>query len=305
MRCDYLKGTFWGEAIHHEGSIQDLFGVRCLQLQAILGGEWEVDPKGRNGYVHHFKLRRDDQIICSALTEGTGDAAGSHQIEAQGHYAAEVKEALDKIGGAYACARRDTCFDFLDDESYTMFHQLAEIGRQMCREGWMGYDQVGKGWLVPGETMTFYLGSRHSVAFMRVYLRGLKTIKEGGSDDPRRVRVEIEVKPSKKQGKEVLTMLDDHALFGCAKWSKEFMRRAGIEGIDRVKVGAIWKPTDEDKAIHHLMTQYGGLLRELLGRHGPEGLARIITDRNEGKEEARRALRRIKEAAVVDSVDDW
>lgn len=307
MRCDYLKATFWGESIFYDGCIQDLFGVRLLQLQEHLGGEWEAEAKGRNGYCHHWVLVRDGETICSGLSEGTGDAAGSHQIEAQGHYAVEVREALNATIGptGYATARRDTCFDFIDDDAFTMFHQLAAIGRLMCQQEWMGYEQMGKGWLVPGGTMTIYLGSRSSVAYMRIYTRGLKTLAEGGQDDPRRVRVEIEVKPSKKAGKESLSMVDDHALFGCAKWSQEFMRRAGIEGIDRVKVGAIWKPSDQDKAIHHLMTQYGGLLRDLLDKNGPDGLARIITERHEATEEVRRALGRVKDALIEDTTEAW
>lgn len=307
MRCDYLKATFWGESIFFEGSIQDLFGVRLIQLRQVLGGEWEPQTGGRNGYRFHWKLVRDGEPICSALSEGTGDAEGSHQIEAQGHYAVEVRQAMNEVVGAmsYATARRDTCFDFLDDRGYSMFHTLAEIGRQMCREGRMSYDQIGKGWLVPGGTMTFYLGSRNSLAFMRIYTRGLKTISEGGQDDPLRVRVEIEVKPGKRAAKEALSMVDDHALFGCAGWSKEFMSRAGIEGIDRVRVGTVWKPSDQDRSIHHMMIQYGGLLRDLLVKKGPEGLAELIIDRHEDKEEIRQAIKRVQAAELLEAVEQW
>ena len=303
MRCDYQRATFWGENIFHEGEIKALFPVRLLQIQNHLGGEWKHNKKTLNGYQMRFDLVRDDEVLCYALSDGSGDAAGSHQIESVGHTAAEVRTVLDLVfDQRYATARRDTCFDFMDDDDYTQFHALAAIAREMATARKMSYDQVGQGWLVKGETMTIYLGSRNSPVFIRIYLRGLKTIKEGGVDDPRRVRVEIEVKPGKKASKESLTLLNDAELFGCSKWSKEFIEKAGIHGIDRHIVGTVWKLSDEQRSFAHLIKQYGPLLEKILDRRGALGLEKMIRDQIKVPQHVRDSLRSIE---IEKEVAEW
>jgi hypothetical protein len=83
------------------------------------------------------------------------------------------------------------------------------------------------------------------------------------------------------------------------------MDRAGITGIERFRVGSIWKPSDQDKAIHHMMVQYGGLLRTLLEKNGAEGLANIITTRHEANEEIKQAMKRVKSAQLIETVEGW
>ena len=73
---------------------------------------------GVNGYAIRFNLEREGEAICMAMTQGSGDAAGTHQVEAQGHFSPEVKAALDQVLGDYNTARRDTCFDILDEPGY-------------------------------------------------------------------------------------------------------------------------------------------------------------------------------------------
>lgn len=304
MRCDYIKATFRGDQTFRDGLVQDLFGVRLLDLQAILGGDWQHQKKSVNGYGIRFALVRGEDTVCEAFTDGTGDAAGTHQIEAKGHFSPEVRDAINQVFGemGYTTPRRDTCFDLIDDEAFTLFHQLADIGRDMAKAGRMKYDQVGQGWLVPGQTMTIYLGSRNSPVMIRIYTRGLKTLQEGGIDDPRRIRVEVEVKPGKRDAKQALSMLPDHALFGCAAWAKEFMERAGISGIERHKVGTVWKPSDKQRVFAHLVKQYGGLLEEILDQRGAAGLEKMIRDQRRVGYEIRDALRTLE---IQEEVAQW
>lgn len=304
MRCDYIRATFRGDQIFRDGRPQDLFGVRLLDLQSVLGGEWQHQKKSANGYAIRFALVRDEDVICYAMTQGAGDAEGTHQIEASGHHSPEVREALNQTIGPmhYATARRDTCFDLIDDDNFTLFHQLAALGRDMSKAGRMKYDQIGQGWITPGQTMTIYLGSRNSPVMIRIYTRGLKTLAEGGMDDPRRIRVEVEVKPGKRQGKDSLSLLDDHTLFGCSGWSKEFIERAGVSGIERHKVGTVWKPSDKQRVFAHMIKQYGGLLEELLDQKGPEGLAKMIRDQRRVDYQIREKLRSLE---IAEEVEQW
>lgn len=304
MRCDYLRATFRGDSIFQEDQIKPLFEVRLLQVKNLLGGEWVHSKKTLNGYRIRFDLVRDGDTICSALTDGSGDAEGTHQIEAVGHTAAEVKPALDEVLGVnYATARRDTCFDFIDDDEFTQFNQLCRIAREMGEAGKMQYDQIGQGWLgIKGETMTAYLGSRKSPVMIRIYTRGLKTLKEGGVDDPRRIRVEIEVKPSKRAAKDALTMLGDEQLFGCAKWSLEFMQRVGITDIQRHVVGTVWKLSEKEKVFAHLVKQYGGLLEEILDQKGANGLEQMIRKQRQVSLEVRRLVDQIH---VEEEASKW
>jgi hypothetical protein len=166
------------------------------------------------------------------------------------------------------------------------------------------YRREGQGWWSdkPGETMTFYLGSRNSPVQIRVYMRGQKTINEGGQDDPRRIRVEVEVKPGKSESKRQLTMLPDEALFGCARWSKVFMERLGILGIERHKIGTVFKPSDKERTIFHLLKQYRPLLLAELERRGPEGLIKLIRSPDESRDLATAAA---EKQALVETVRDW
>lgn len=299
MRCDYIRGTFRGDQIFRDGRVECLFTIRLLDLKEILGGVWVHKPRGVNGYAIRFDLERDGEVVAWALTEGSGDAAGTHQVEAKGGYSAEVKAAMDKVfgQGGYATARRDTCLDIIDDDDMSTFDALDKLAQEIAKTRRVQYNRQGQGWLgIPGETRTFYLGSRTSPVMVRCYMRGLKTIKEGGQDDPRRVRIEVEVKPGKRAGKDELTRLTDAQLFGCSGWSREFMQRADLLLVERVRVGTVWTATDQDRVINAMMKQYGRVLRDVLERRGADGLAQLIRHHDESKDKARALLN----AAMID-----
>lgn len=305
MRCDYIRAGFRGDSIFHEGEIKDLFPVRLIQLQKVLGGDWKSSKKLLNGYGWRFDLIRDGEQICFALSNGSGSAEGTHLIESAGHFSVEVKAAMDKVfGPAYSCARRDTCFDFIDDDDdLPRFHEICNLARSMGAQKIMTYDQMGQGWLgILGETMTAYMGSRHSPVMIRIYTRGRKTLKEGGVDDARRIRVEVEVKPGKRSGKEALALLSDEQLFGCAKWSKDFIEKLGIMGINRHAVGTVWKLSDKQRVFAHLVKQYGGLLEEILDQRGAAGLEKAIRDQRRVSYEVRETLRSLE---IAEEVKEW
>lgn len=301
MRCDYIRATFRGDITFRDGQQQDVFGVCLNDLQAVLGGSWEHQQKSINGYSIRFALLRAGDVICQAFTEGSGDAKGTHQIEAQGHHSPEVRAALNTVLGpeSYTTPRRDTCIDIIDDEELTMFHKLADIGREMAKAGRMKYDQVGQGWLVPGQTMTIYLGSRNSPVMIRIYTRGLKTLAEGAIDDPRRIRIEVEVKPGKREGKQALSFMDDAALFGCSGWSKDFMERVGLTGIERHTVGTVWKPSDQQKVFAHLVKQYGPLIENILDTRGAAGFEKMFRDQRRVDYQIRETLRDMNDEQTV------
>lgn len=302
MRCDYIRATFWGDKTFQDGRELDLCTFRMQQISSIIGGTWEHQKRGLNGYGIRFNLERDGEVVCMALTDGSGDAAGSHQIESQGHFSPEVKSALDQVLGKYNTARRDTCFDILDEPGYPLFEQMADVGRQMAREKRMKYDQIGQGWLVPGETRTIYLGSRNSPVMIRIYTRGLKTLAEGGIDDPLRIRVEVEVKPGKAHQKAHLTTLSDEQLFGCAGWAKEFMDRLGVLGIERQKIGTVWKLSDKQKVFAHLVKQYGVLILDIIDRSGAHGFESMVRNQVRCDQQIRDTLRNIE---VLQEVESW
>lgn len=306
IRCDAIKATIRGSTIYRHGEDRDYFGTSMEDIAYRTGGTWQRIKKGRNGYRMGYALERDGEIICYGFTAGSGDAEGTHQFEIQGHHAVEIKAACDEIfgPGGYAASRRDSCFDFLDDDTFTLFHQADAVAREMAASSGITYRREGQGWWSdkPGETMTFYLGSRNSPVQIRVYMRGQKTINEGGQDDPRRIRVEVEVKPGKSESKRQLTMLSDEALFGCARWSKVFMERLGILGIERHKIGTVFKPSDKERTIFHLLKQYRPLLLAELERRGPEGLIKLIRSPDESRDLATAAA---EKQALLETIRDW
>lgn len=304
MRCDYIRATFRQESLFHEGRIYqgaEVADLRCAQIAGILGCELALAKSSRSGYRTRFQMLRAGDVIAEFMTDGTGDAEGSHMVEASGHVSPEVRQALNTVlGDEYSTARRDTCLDFIDDPGFPKFHQAAELGREFCRQGRVKYDQLGTGWLVEGQTMTFYLGSRNSPVFIRGYTRGLKTILEGGQDDPHRIRIEVEVKPGKAQGKRDLTKLDDAQLFGCSRWSIDYMKALDVQGIQRHQVGTVWRMSDKERATAHMVKQYGALIEELIVQHGPDGFAALVRNQRKHGDVVRKA----REAMAVEAITD-
>lgn len=306
MRCDYIRATFRQDTLFHDGRIYqgaDVADLRCVQIAGRLGCTVDLAKSSRSGYRTRYQMLRDGEVVAEFLTDGTGDAEGSHMVEASGHVSPEVREALDAVlGDEYSTARRDTCLDFIDEPGFPRFHQAAEIGRTMAREGRMSFDQVGQGWLVEGQTMTFYLGSRNSPVYVRCYTRGLKTILEGGQDDPLRVRIEVEVKPGKAKAKRELTRLEDAQLFGCARWSIDFMNALDVQGIQRHRVGTVWRQSDKERATAHMVKQYGALIEELIERHGPEGFAQLVRQQRQHGDVVRKAREAVAVEAITDAI---
>jgi hypothetical protein len=106
-----------------------------------------------------------------------------------------------------------------------------------------------------GKGDTVYIGSRSSVCYVRVYQKGKELFGEHGNPD--HVRVELEVKPGNKAGKERAALMDKDQFWGVSEFSVEMLRK--LEGgcmPERVKLGSEWRDPDVERARRALIRQY-------------------------------------------------
>jgi hypothetical protein len=155
--------------------------------------------------------------------------------------------------GHHQVSRADSCWDL--DEPGLFDRLVPELCAFAVTYG-LEINQVGD-W-ERGKGRTIYLGSRKSVVYLRVYEKGY----ELGFGSKDHVRVECEIKPSKKDKKEELSRLTPDQLWGVG-WLKNFSRVFDLGLFDQYKLGNARQITDYERAKFHLAKQYGPTLQRM------------------------------------------
>lgn len=224
-------------------------------LGAMLA-EWDLasieDAKPRHGYERGVKVRRGDRTLATAWWGGVnGDSvhAWSSGGQAQG-----LAELLRREWPLHSVSRADSCEDYTAPDAW---QQLSGLAVETAEEHRLKLDTRGD-WVrgLPGRTLQ--VGSRSSVAFVRVYEKGVQMAAEGHTDaDPEWVRVELEVKPQKRPGKLLAAMTDAVGLWGASRWTQVLAERLGAPEVARIKLGTVYEPADSARARNALVRQYG------------------------------------------------
>jgi hypothetical protein len=168
-------------------------------------------------------------------------------------------------------SRIDSAYDL---SGPTVFDDLHGLVVEYEAKRGLKVDQAGAQHDNPDRGTTYYLGSRSSQAFVRVYQKGLQIAEEMGltgdaiPDELRHyVRVELEHKPDKRPARMIAAQLSPRDLWGCSPWTKNFAMRALSIDAKRVKMSET-RESNHDRAMRYLVDQYGPTILRQVERLG-------------------------------------
>lgn len=305
-KFDAYWATFRGESALYRGElVPRLFDSVLVDMCRELDATPEI-PKSKlpGGYQEAYALVRGGEVVCHMLTGGTGSAEGTHGIRVQGAASPEVAKLIRELVPSHAPSRIDVAEDFCGEGFFDWIvprvEEIAIRRRVSLRregEGWYEH-QRDKG-------RTLYIGSRDSVVFGRIYERGKKLLGEGQQADPNYVRIELQVQP-KSKSKSLLGMVEPDGFWGASAWTKELATLMGADQVQRIKCGTVWSKPDIQRSIQALARQYGQTLLDLVNMAGSaEAALQVVRDAMTGDREVREALKRVRTAQLVESVDTW
>jgi hypothetical protein len=173
-------------------------------------------------------------------------------------------EFVKKTFPVYSVSRFDSAVDFDEVGAFDTLHRMAvDIAKKFnLKIKQVGdFTDNGKG------GRTIYIGSRSSMACMRIYEKGkellTKELDVEASLDW--VRLEIEVKPSKSFEKEYASNFDPIDAFRMTKWTKEVGRMLGAVNLNLIDRNMVNRSNNNfDTKLYYMLYQYGAVLEEHL-----------------------------------------
>jgi hypothetical protein len=228
-------------------------------LGAVLGShKWGeiVETRGMHGYDRGAIVKREGEPFVRALWGGQN---GQHvHAWASGDDAPWFADLVRTEWPAHRVTRVDPCEDYTDPAAWDLltgiFIEVADKHRvRVEHRGDFHREEHGR---------TLYGGAPSSVFRTRIYEKGIQV---GG--DPHWVRFEAQIRP-KGDARELVATAQPGALLGASSWGKALGERLGIPELERIKVGTVYRRTDDDRAYGALLKQWGPLLSRLSIRVG-------------------------------------
>lgn len=278
MKWDYAKATVWG--LDQEGPDgQNMFLSSVVSLAKLMGADIEAG-KPINGYQEAYQIVRGEELLCLCLTAGTGDAAGSSCFEAK-HTAQEVYPHIQRMFPKHSVARLDAAEDYSGPGAWDRIEQLVT---RIATENRVTMAPYGEGHVRPDGTRdetkgrSWYIGARGSVFRVIIYEKGLQKLAEGIPADPTWVRVEVRIEPKSKAKRLLgsLRLVPAH-LYGMSAWGKRLGEALGMEDIERMPIGTVWKPTEREAVALKIVRMFDRGMEQLLDQVGtPEEVGRLL-----------------------------
>lgn len=256
---------------------------------------YPVPTKGKHGYFRGYSFRED---VLSTSDSGVfiwwgGDAMnGRATLDCSGLHAERVFALLCCLPVDFSVRRLDLCLDFdgLDFLSGqdAIVHVLENWPYSGTKPKISKYDDMGQ-----GTGSTFYVGDRNGQCVVRWYQKGLQM------RDPLRpdwCRFEIEFKPrTSAQGVVVWQWLKEGRRSDIARsgFSAAFLPYfTDSDAMDKRIIPPEQKTRDFMGRIDAMVTQYGGLLGEMLHRSDGDwaGVAEMLADGMRRKREAKQVV---------------
>lgn len=193
-------------------------------------------------------------------------------LKVQGVYSPELAQVIRDYWPDHRVSRADSAFDVSEPG---LFDVLAARFQSFAAANGLQWNQVGD-WRALGERdplsgRTFYVGSRTSLAYLRVYEKGLQVLKDARPEDEppdlNWVRVELEVKPQDRSQKARLAHLTPEQCWGVSRWTRNALAAVNGQATERV---IMWQPkeTDAYRAVRHMLNQYKESMALVIEREG-------------------------------------
>jgi hypothetical protein len=244
MRFDWYAATV-------PGGVDEVVGAMLA--------EWDLagveDSRPKHGYERGLKVTRGDRVLAKCWWGGVNGE--DVHAWASGSEAPALAELLRREWPEHRVSRADVCEDYTAPDAW---EQLSGVAVEVANKHRLKLDTRGD-WArnLPGRTLG--VGSRDSVAHVRVYEKGVQMAARGHtSADPNWVRVELEVKPQKRDGKLLAAATAPSGLWGAAKWTAGLVERLGAPEVEIIKLGTVYQFPDINRSRAALLKQYGPTL---------------------------------------------
>jgi hypothetical protein len=186
------------------------------------------------------------------------------------HPFVEVKGEASQLIAGYARAnwkhrpsRIDHAIDRCDPG---LFHMLEEYTKDLAREFRLKWEPAGDQ-VTPDAGRTFYIGSRASQVFVRVYEKGLKYAHEMGlpvTEELRNwIRIELEFKPQNRKARELAPVIEPAQMWGSTRWTSRLSERVLAMATQPVSIRER-RESSRERALRFMASQYRTHLHGLL-----------------------------------------
>lgn len=294
---DWYAGTLYDLPPKLDVFPREIYEFVALEFNAQFGieGIWIDREKGQNGYLRSFEFKAIDmdtgeldQTVCTFLFNSHN---ASPSLRASGNTAGMLAQIMrmDSFPYSHHVTRADIAFDTVDASFDELHDYLKDYAlRKRLKTTYYGdYDRKEKG-------RTYYIGSRDSEVYLRIYEKGLEQRQKGWVDAPKDwVRIEFEIKPRKEVRQEA-SAFDHFDFVRLSRWALEFMELFGFEGEHIAKRVEERRTTLMKLRAFALMRSadwYAEILREECGGSF-EALGRLIGEAVKEREEMKKALDR-------------
>lgn len=214
--------------------------------------------RAKNGFHHASQVRLGDRVLSEVAWGGKG-VGGLVHVQGTGESGQLVADVMRDRFPVHRVTRADIAEDYDDPTAWAFWSGCVE---RLARSSGLNYRLLQNG--LNGEGgRTIYVGSLKSVVQLRVYEKGKK---DGGS--PGWVRVELVVRPKRKEARQRLSAAPYRDFFGCARWSQSIAETMGLEEVPRLRAGSVYRLSDMEQKRQALVRQYGKTIEAWLSELG-------------------------------------
>jgi len=233
--------------------------------------------KATTGYDRACLIHRGDRKL--ARIQWGGNTGSMTQIRGTGENAPECAAAIRELWPQHRLQRADVCEDFSEE---SVFQTMTDYGLYLADQFALKVDQRGD-WArddIQGKGRTLYVGSRQSLAFLRIYEKGKeKAVRSGGEcEDPNHSRAEIEIKPQNKFQGYSLAHLEPRDYWRCSPWLNQYSTILFQTDMERIRLHTIKKVSDDEMAFNYMLKQYGSVMAKMAMANGSGWVLDSISD---------------------------
>lgn len=232
-------------------------------LSVVLGGQLR-HGKGRNGYAECVEVLRGEDELVRVYSRSA--RIGEVHLVISGAACDEVVPIVRHLWGTHRVSRADSAVDL-----EASFDELDEHAVQLARQRGLTHRLI----VDSDGGATRYLGAPSSEARVRVYKKSEQLLAlhpDRAASIPRGiVRVELQLRPGKREAKEHAAELSADELWGMSRWAADLAQELVEIDAPRV-VTHFWRPSDRSRALHYVGVQYGPLMRAWAAEVGREAV---------------------------------
>jgi DNA relaxase NicK len=238
--------------------------------------------KATNGYERACVIHRGDNKLCRVQWGGnTGELV---QVRGTGENAPEAATVIRSLWPDHRLQRADVAEDYSEPG---VWETMSDYGVYLAEQYSLKIDQRGD-WKrddLQGKGRTLYVGSRQSLAFLRVYEKGKeKAVRSGGEcTDPDHVRAEAEIKPQNIVQGYALAKCEPRDYWRCSPWLNQYSTILFDQHMERIRLWTVTKQSDDDMAFAYMLKQYGAVIARQIAANGQDYVMAKIIEATNGK----------------------